>query len=265
MLPVVLYSLNMPNGGFSADYMKNNMNSAELDSGTVAGRSIDNAGMRIDKSSGSEYLSVAALSEGGPASKAGLQVNDLLLSLTRSTDADGKPLPAPETIDLKGMPLDEVTAKLRGKPATSFTLAVERPGGVKQNLEVTRAAEAVTLNFKELDQAALSAQARSYFSGKIGVLTGQFLPGKNDRMFSLARIRIKCCAADTTTLNVVIILGEKVPTSVLTQFKQQEWVQVQGEIQFRKRKDRDEYAAVMVVHSAADIKETDPDPNFYLQ
>ena len=100
-------------------------------------------------------------------------------------------------------------------------------------------------------------------AGKIGRLKGQFLK-TNDRVFSLARIRIRCCAADTTTLNVIIILDNNLPSDTLSAFHSQEWVEVTGEIQFRKRKDRDEYATVMLVSHASDIKPTDPDPDLYL-
>ncbi len=83
-------------------------------------------------------------------------------------------------------------------------------------------------------------------------------------MFSLVRVRIRCCAADTTTLNIVIFLDESVPMSVMADIKPQDWIQVTGEIQFRKRKDRDEYATVMVVSKASGVQKTDPDPEIYL-
>lgn len=264
LLPVVLYFLNLPNGGFSAGYMMRGMHTGELDSTSVSGRMVENTGMRVDKFAGQEYPVIVGLSEGGPAEKAGLKLKDALVSITRSTDADGKALPKPETIDLKGLAIDDVVNKLSGKPQTTFQLAVEKGGAEKQTVSVTRTADVIDLGFLELNDAALSSERRSYYSGKMGRLKGQFLPGANDRMFRLARIRIRCCAADTTTLDIIIILDNQVPSGTLSAFKQQQWVQVTGEIQFRKRKDRDEYATVMVVSKASDIKPTDPDPDLYL-
>jgi hypothetical protein len=264
LLPVVLYFLNLPNGGFSAGYMTRNMHTGDLDSTAVTGRMVENTGMRIDKAAGQEYPTIVGLSEGGPAEKAGLHLKDALVSVTRTTDADGKALPKPETIELKGMALDEIVNKLAGKPQTSFKLTVEKDGNEKQTVQVTRTADVIDLGFLELNDAALSSERRAYYSGKVGRLKGQFLPGNNERMFSLARIRIRCCAADTSTLNVIIILDNQVPPGTLSAFTPQQWVQVTGEIQFRKRKDRDEYATVMVVSKASDIKKTDPDPDLYL-
>lgn len=264
LLPVVLFFLNLPNSGFSADYMKRGMHTGELDSTAVSGRMVENTGMRIDKSAGQDYPTIVGLSDSGPAEKAGLKLRDTLVSVTRTTDAEGKSLSKPETIDLKGLPIEEVVTKLAGKPQTSFKVTVDKEGAEKQTVEVTRTADVIDLGFLELNDAALSSERRAYYSGKIGRLKGQFLPGANDRMFSLARIRIRCCAADTSTLNVIIILDNQVPSDALSAFKQQQWVQVTGEIQFRKRKDRDEYATVMVVSKPGDIKRTDPDPDLYL-
>jgi hypothetical protein len=264
LLPVVLFFLNLPNSGFSADYMKRGMHTGELDSTSVSGRMVENAGMRIDKATGQEYPTIVGLSDGGPAEKAGLKLKETLVSMTRTTDADGKALPKPETIDFKGMPIEEVVNKLAGKPQTTFKLIVDQEGAEKQTVEVTRTADVIDLGFLELNDAALSTERRAYYSGKVGRLKGQFLPGNNERMFSLARIRIRCCAADTSTLNVIIILDNQVPSGTLAAFNQQQWVQVTGEIQFRKRKDRDEYATVMVVSKASDIKKTDPDVELYL-
>jgi hypothetical protein len=265
LLPVVLYFLNLPNGGFSAGYMERGMHTGELDSAVMAGRSVENTGMRIDKPTGQEYPVVMAVTDGGPAEKAGLHAKDVLLSCILTTDSDGKALPKPETIDFKGLSTGDVIAKLAGKPQTAFKVLVDRGSSEKQTVQVTRTADIIDLPFLELNDAALSPERRAFYAGKIGRLKGQFLMAKgSDRMFSLARIRIRCCAADTTTLNVIILLDNSVPSGTLSAFQQQEWVEVTGEIQFRKRKDRDEYATVMLVSHASDIKPTDPDPDLYL-
>jgi hypothetical protein len=263
LLPVVLYFLNMPNGGFSQSYMMRSMHTSELDASTNLGRSVENMGMRIDKATGQDYPSIVAIVEGGAADKAGLKVKDSLVSMTRSTDANGATLAKPETIDFKDMTVNKIAVDLGGKAESKFTAVVERDGK-KQDVKVTRLSDVIDLQFLELNDAALSRERREYYSGIVGRLRGQFLPGPNGRMFSLVRVRIRCCAADTTTLNIVIFLDESVPMSVMADIKPQDWIQVTGEIQFRKRKDRDEYATVMVVSKPNGVQKTDPDPEIYL-
>jgi uncharacterized membrane protein YcgQ (UPF0703/DUF1980 family) len=89
------------------------------------------------------------------------------------------------------------------------------------------------------------------------------MPSKeNEKMFTLVRFKITCCAADAVPLNLAIISPESI-----SKFKQLEWVRVEGQIQFRKRRDKaDEYLPVLQLESRDDIKELDSPPaNPYLQ
>jgi uncharacterized membrane protein YcgQ (UPF0703/DUF1980 family) len=118
----------------------------------------------------------------------------------------------------------------------------------------------VSLNFKELDRSAYNETQRDFFEGKTGTLKGQFAPGKSSTTFSLVRLKITCCAADAIPLNVVIISPESV-----ADIKPMSWVEVTGQIQYRKRKDRDEYVPVLKLHSLQDVVPTAPDDDPYLQ
>ena len=264
LLPVVLYFLNMPNDGFSQSYMERSMHSGELDAATTLGRSVENLGMRVDKPAGQEYPTVVAVTEGGPADKAGVKLKDALVSITRTTDSDGKALAKPETIEFKTLPIDTIVADLGGKPQTKFSATLDR-NAEKKTVELTRTADIIDLGFLELNDAALSTERREFYAGKIGRLRGQFIPSQDiPRGFNLARIRIRCCAADTTTLAILIFVDPNVPASTFENINPRDWVQVTGEIQFRKRKDRDEYATIMVVSKPDGVKKCDPDPEIYL-
>ena len=264
LLPVVLFMLNLPNKGFSIGYMTQGMSTSELDAGASLGRSVENCGLRVDKPAGQDYPVVVEVTQGGPAQKAGLNVKDVLTSIDTSTDGDGNALPKPETIDFKGLPLDKVVAKLAGKPKTEFKVTVERGAAPKETLQVTRTGDVLDLNFLELNTAALSSERRAFYAGKIGRLKGQYPGSPDNRVFSLVRVRRQCCAADTTTLNIRILLDPQVPSTALAGIGIEDWVLVTGEIQFRKVKGRDEYATVILVSRAEDVQKTTPDPELYL-
>src|SRR5262249_53379065 len=64
----------------------------------------------------------------------GLKAGDVITTVTREVDSDGRELPSPEVLDTKGMPLPEAVKKIVGKPRTKVKLTVEREG-VAQPLE----------------------------------------------------------------------------------------------------------------------------------
>jgi hypothetical protein len=117
----------------------------------------------------------------------------------------------------------------------------------------------VSLNFRDLESWANNEEQREYFEGKTGTLKGQFVLGKTPNTFGLVRFKMTCCAADAIPLNVAIISPESVAN-----IKPMSWVQVTGQIQFRKRKDRDEYLPVLKLRSRQDIQPTERDEDPYL-
>ena len=118
----------------------------------------------------------------------------------------------------------------------------------------------LSLNFKDLENWAYSEDKRDWSEGRTGVLKGQFAPGKSSQVFGLVRSKITCCAADVIQLHVAIISPESVGN-----IKPGSWVEVTGQIQYRKRKDRDEYVPVLKLRSASDVVPSTADDDPYLQ
>ena len=115
------------------------------------------------------------------------------------------------------------------------------------------------IEFAELKQAAYVPQLRNELQGKTRKLLGQFVSGNTDNSCSLVRIKMQCCAADAQPLNVVIIAPDK-----LTDVKPLSWVEVEGQVQFRKRRDKNEYLPVLQIKGRDKIKPAEPPKNPYL-
>ncbi len=115
------------------------------------------------------------------------------------------------------------------------------------------------IEFGELKQAAYVPQLRAALDGKTVKLLGQFVRGGTDFTCSLVRIKMQCCAADAQPLNVVIISPEK-----LTNIKPMTWVEIEGTVQFRKRKDKNEYLPVLQIKGKEKIKPAEAPKQLYL-
>ena len=111
---------------------------------------------------------------------------------------------------------------------------------------------------KNWDSAFLPAQ-RALYEGRTGRLLGQFVPGNTPNTGSLVRVKMQCCAADAQPLNVVVIAPEP-----LTGLKPLQWVEIEGRIQFRKRRDHDEYLPVLQIKGRDQITPAEPPKNPYL-
>jgi hypothetical protein len=258
LLPIVLYFLNMPNAGFTAAYSKGSGISAGDLSPEGSGKYPSNTGLQITKAGGAEFVQVAGVAKDSPADKAGIKIRDVISEVKPLDDANSAP------VSLKGKSLDEAAKLIGGKPDTKVKLTVQREGEDK-TAEITRAMDVLVLEFKQLENATYAPQSREYYTGKTVRLKGQFRPGQNDRMFSLVRYKITCCAADAIPLNVVIMLDPQSKEG-LGDVKALEWVEVTGRVDFRTRRDRpDEYLTVLTVASPSDITKAEPDLNPYLQ
>jgi hypothetical protein len=106
------------------------------------------------------------------------------------------------------------------------------------------------LGFRELEGAAYSQERRDLYEGKTVRLKGQFAPSGNDRMFSLVRFKINCCAADAIPLSAVIMIDPDTQEQLNPAQYQGKWVEVTGQVQFRTRQknDREEWVTVIMVH-----------------
>jgi hypothetical protein len=143
----------------------------------------------------------------------------------------------------------EHTIGLIGKPAE-----IE---GQDDLIEGKDAGDVLNLGFKELSSAALSPKAREQLEGKNGRLTGQYQEVRAKEC-TLFRLNVKCCLADAIPLQVRILCKEALPALAWG-----EWVEVVGQIQFRKKKGSSEYIPVLLLKSAREIDRTTPDPNPY--
>jgi hypothetical protein len=119
----------------------------------------------------------------------------------------------------------------------------------------------IGMDFKELDQSAFDPIKRDLYKDRWAVLTGQFAPSADRRLFTLVRYKMTCCAADAIPLNVMIVSPENIPPSVT----RDAWVKVTGQVQYEKRRDRDEYVTLLRLSSAKDVERVPPDRNPYVQ
>ncbi len=115
--------------------------------------------------------------------------------------------------------------------------------------------QVIPIEFKTLELASLTKEDRLFWKGKRVSVKGQFAPSPNsDRVFSLVRFRIRCCAADAIQLNVPMICKESV-----TGIKPDLWVKVTGRIDFQRRGDA--YFTLLLVPNRKAIVPTEPDAN----
>jgi hypothetical protein len=118
----------------------------------------------------------------------------------------------------------------------------------------------IHLDFQELERWAFDEGKREWSEGRTGELKGQFALGKSSQAFGLVRYKMLSCPCDAIPLHVAVIAPQGVPN-----LKSGAWVQVTGQIQFRKRKDRDEYLPVLKLRSRNDVVPIPPDSDPFLQ
>jgi hypothetical protein len=259
LLPIVLYFLGLPNAGLTV----HGGSTAELEQAN--GTFVENTGLKIIKDEGKEGVRVVGVAQTSPAAKAGIKSGDRIFQISRLDSADGKPLANPEIVALKDLSAEAAAKVLGGKPQTRVKVTVKREGAEKPDeVELTRAMDVLALGFKELDRGSYSPDARNFYDGRTVRLKGQFAAGQDKRSFSLVRLKIQCCAADAIPLNVVIRLDPQAQGD-LQSFGANTWVEVTGRVEYLKKKDKDEYVAVLNVAQPADVIPTQPDNNPYIQ
>ncbi len=106
-------------------------------------------GIQIRKDAATDLLLVVTPIKGSPAYKAGLLAGDLITTITRDVDEEGKPLPnGPEVIPTKGLVVGDAVKKILGKKGTKIKLTVQREGSDKPlEFEITRGAVTVETVF----------------------------------------------------------------------------------------------------------------------
>jgi C-terminal peptidase prc len=85
-------------------------------------------GVQIRKNNVKDQLQVVTPIYGSPAYKAGLKANDIIATIVREVDEEGKKLKEPEVVSTKGMTTEDAVKKILGKAGTPIKLIVEREG-----------------------------------------------------------------------------------------------------------------------------------------
>ncbi len=112
----------------------------------------------------------------------------------------------------------------------------------------TVAAKAGTVTrFDDLNNAAYDPGLRAALEGQTAVLEGKFRR-LGDKEFTLFRLKMTCCAADTVPLKVRIVA----PRS-LSDIEDFGWVRVTGRVQFVKVPNKEQYVPVITLADNADV------------
>jgi C-terminal peptidase prc len=85
-------------------------------------------GIQIRMDSARDMLLVVTPIKGSPAYKAGLKAGDIITTITREVDSNGKRLETPEVISTKGISTQDAVKKIVGKAGTKVKLTVDREG-----------------------------------------------------------------------------------------------------------------------------------------
>ena len=88
-------------------------------------------GVQIRKDITSDMLQVITPIKDSPAYKKGVQAGDLITTITRLVDDEGKKLLQPEVITTKGMSTNDAVKKILGKGNTPIQLTISREGESK--------------------------------------------------------------------------------------------------------------------------------------
>jgi hypothetical protein len=112
------------------------------------------------------------------------------------------------------------------------------------------------MRFNDLNDAAFDEAKRKSLEGQTAILEGRF-KRLADKEFTLFRLKMTCCAADTVPLKVRILVPQA-PNNIVDY----DWVQVKGQIQFIKMtgsKDGAEvYIPVIMVADITDVRKAEP-------
>src|SRR5262249_20892733 len=110
--------------------------------------------------------------------------------------------------------------------------------------------------FKTLESAAPIPKLGEKLEGRKVRGRGQCAP-TNDRVFSLVRFRIQCCAADRIPVDVTIISKNPL-TDIQPPLKNSEWVEVTAKVDFRIPPGSSTYKTLLLVPQLRYIQPTDP-------
>jgi hypothetical protein len=148
-----------------------------------------------------------------------------------------------------GYSQEELRRLMKGSPLEdnrSFFLPAKNGGPVPLDLAV-------------LQRALYNEEQREQLEGHTGRIKGLFVPAEDPREGTVVRFKLICCAADVLPLRVQLV-----SPAPITQVEAEQWVEVTGQVQFRKLRDRDELVPVLQLRTPADVVAVDPDPRPFL-
>jgi len=110
--------------------------------------------------------------------------------------------------------------------------------------------------FNDLNDAAFSDEKRKSYEGQTAILEGRF-KRIADKDFTLFRMKMTCCAADTIPLKVRIIVPQ-----AINGINNYDWVRVKGQIQFVQlpggKAGAETYIPVIMVGDITDVVKGEP-------
>jgi hypothetical protein len=149
-------------------------------------------------------------------------------------------------------PLPDGSAVRQIVTKTGLTLReITPPNGGEPKYEQI-VGEGTRMKFNDLKGAAFDVGKRESLQGQTVILEGRF-KRLGDKEFSLFRFKMACCAADATPLKVRIVVPQ-----ALSNYNDGDWVEVKGQIQFRKPPGQDHYIPVIMVGDINDIRKKQP-------
>ncbi len=104
------------------------------------------------------------------------------------------------------------------------------------------------MSFNELNDAAFDADKRRSYAGQTAILEGRF-KRLGEKEFTLFRLKMACCTADTVPLKVRIVAPQ-----AMNGFNDHDWVRVKGVIQFLKVPGQERYTPVLRLGDITDVQ-----------
>jgi hypothetical protein len=141
----------------------------------------------------------------------------------------------------KGFSKEWLENRLGKDPQIGDVAAVEAKGG-----------ETLMFSFDELNASANDPGKREAYQGKTVKVKGQ-LSNKGSGQYTLFRMKMTCCAADTIPLKAVI------KTPFVSQIQDFKWVTAEGVLQFVEQPDKKQFIPVIRVNDAAGLQESTPE------
>jgi len=112
------------------------------------------------------------------------------------------------------------------------------------------------MRFSDLNDAAFNEDKRKSLEGQTAIIEGRF-KRLGDKEFTLFRQKRTCCAADSVTLKVRIVVPQ-----ALNNINPYDWVQAKGQIQFIKlpggKPGAETYIPVIMVADITDVSTPQP-------